>query len=85
MLKEGFAAVETAGNGVWVWGGEEHHMTSDHFSCLTTRIKGGKVQKVIALNVSSGQGLIFQEAMPCSLRLNSLWHNIIITKGGLCF
>lgn len=40
-----------------------------------TRIKGGMVQKVAAVHVGVRQGLPSQEAMPCSLRLYSLWHN----------
>lgn len=40
-----------------------------------TRIKEGRVQKVAALHGGVRQGLPSQEAMPCSLRLYSLWHN----------
>lgn len=55
-------------------------MTPHPFPFLT-RIKGGRVQKVAAVHVRVRQGLPSQEAMPCSLRLYSLWHNEI--KGGL--
>jgi len=47
-----------------------------------TRIKGGRVQKVAALHGGVRQGLPSQEAMPCSLRLRSLWHNEIQGEGG---
>ena len=46
-----------------------------------TRIKGGRVQKVFELHFGVRQGLPSQEAMPCSLRLYSLWHD---EMGGGC-
>lgn len=56
------------------------HMTPHPFP-FHTRIKEGRVQKVAALHVGVRQGLPSQEAMPCSLRLHSLWHNK--TQGGV--
>lgn len=58
MLKVGFTAVETAGC-VCVGGeGGETHMTSDRFSCLT-RMKGGRVQEVVALHAEKEAKTLF--------------------------